>query len=226
MSILQKLFTALRGHATEAGQAVVDANGLTIFRQELIDSRKALSSSKSSLTEIMAKEAAAKREADRLNAEVEKYTKHAKAALDKGDEGLALEVAGKIGDITTQAKRQSALSEQYGKSVKSLKGTIRATQRKIEGLEVRLQTAEATDKVQKAQSAVVSSAAGSNSSLNSALESLERIENAQQEFSDRAVAAEELASEEGTGSLDKRLEEAGIVDSDSSAADILAKIKG
>ena len=35
MSILKKLFTAVRGGAREAGEAIVDANGIRIFEQEI-----------------------------------------------------------------------------------------------------------------------------------------------------------------------------------------------
>ena len=46
MSILKKLFTAVRGGAREAGQAIVDANGIRIFEQEIADAQNALQRAK------------------------------------------------------------------------------------------------------------------------------------------------------------------------------------
>jgi phage shock protein A len=61
MSILKKLFTAVRGGAREAGEAIVDANGIRIFEQEIADAQNALHRAKKSLTEVMAKEMQTKR---------------------------------------------------------------------------------------------------------------------------------------------------------------------
>ena len=54
MSIFTKLITAIRGGATEAGQAVVDTQAIRILEQELRDSKKALGDAKMGLTSIMA----------------------------------------------------------------------------------------------------------------------------------------------------------------------------
>ena len=40
MSIFKKIITAVRGGATEAGEAIVDANSTRIFEQEIRDSEK------------------------------------------------------------------------------------------------------------------------------------------------------------------------------------------
>ena len=37
MSVFKKIMTALRGGAREAGEAIVDANGIRIFEQEIKD---------------------------------------------------------------------------------------------------------------------------------------------------------------------------------------------
>lgn len=39
MNVLSKIFTAIRGGAREAGEAIVDANAVRIFEQEIADSK-------------------------------------------------------------------------------------------------------------------------------------------------------------------------------------------
>ena len=56
MTILKKLFTALKGGAREAGEAIVDANSIRIFEQEIRDAEHQLQKAKSDLTEVIAKE--------------------------------------------------------------------------------------------------------------------------------------------------------------------------
>ena len=54
MSIFKKLFTAVRGGATEVGEAIVDSQAIRILEQELRDSKTALNDAKTNLTAIMA----------------------------------------------------------------------------------------------------------------------------------------------------------------------------
>ena len=102
MSILKKLFTAVRGGAREAGQAIVDANGIRIFEQEIADAQNALQRAKKSLTEVMAKEMQTKRKISALDASIAEHEAYAGQALEKGNEALALEIAEKIGDFEAE----------------------------------------------------------------------------------------------------------------------------
>ena len=54
MSIFNKLLTAVRGGATEVGEAIVDSQSIRILEQEIRDSKKALNDAKTGLTSIMA----------------------------------------------------------------------------------------------------------------------------------------------------------------------------
>ena len=51
--MLSKIMTALRGKANETGQTVVDSQALRILDQEIRDSEKHLSQSKTELTRLM-----------------------------------------------------------------------------------------------------------------------------------------------------------------------------
>lgn len=105
MSILKKLFTAVRGGAREVGESIVDANGIRIFEQEIADAQNALQKAKKSLTEVMAKEMQCKRKISALNDSITEHEEYAGQALSQDNEVLALEIAEKIGDFETEKIR-------------------------------------------------------------------------------------------------------------------------
>jgi phage shock protein A len=85
---------------------------------------------------------------------------------------------------------------------------------------------KATESVQKAQVAVSSSHLGANSKMKTATESLSRIQEKQTLRSAELEAAQELAEDESSDDLEKRLAGAGIKGGSSSADDELARILG
>lgn len=225
MAILAKMFTALKGGATEAGQAVVDHQALRILDQEMRDAEKELNAAKSQLTEVMAQRKSVEREAARLRSAVAEHEDYAAKALDKGDEALATEVAERIAQFEDELKLQEQAYAQYDSGVNQLKRSIKATERNIAAMKRQVSMVKATERVQKASAAANARFSGTATSMTSAAESLERIKKRQQERADRMEAAAQLANETEGGDLERRLKEAGIVSGGGGASDVLARIK-
>lgn len=225
MSILKKLLTAVRGAASDAGEAIVDTQAIRIMEQEMRDAKKQLNVAKENLTKIMAEKMGVEREVKRLQKSVTEHEAYAMQALEKNDETLALQVADKIAELTNELETQTALLNSYSDNVKTLKQSITTTERNIKSLERELSVVKTTESVQKANAAAAAKFSGSGSSLSSASESLERIKSKQQKRSDQMKAAMELQQEQGDGDLQSKLKAAGIVNSESSGNDILARIK-
>ena len=61
MSIFRKLITAVRGGATEVGEAIIDTQAFRILEQEIRDAKRALTQSKQSLTNVVAQKIAIER---------------------------------------------------------------------------------------------------------------------------------------------------------------------
>ena len=93
--VFTKLWTALRGGVREIGDAVVDANGVLIFEQEIKDAEADIASAKKNLTEVMARRMQADRKVTELTEAITEHEGYAEKALEKSDEALALEVATK-----------------------------------------------------------------------------------------------------------------------------------
>lgn len=225
MGLFNKMLTAIRGGAREVGESIVDANGIRIFEQEIKDAENELEKAKRDLTSVVAKEMEAKRNVANLRDNIVKHEKYAKDALEQSNEELALEVAEKISELTSQLSTQIKAEESFKNHAKKLKSLIKKTQKSLANMKRQLVMVKTTDSVQKATTAITSNYASSNSKLLSAKESLDRIQKRQQDLDDRLVAGNDLYDEfEGKG-LEDKLREAGIVENDNSAKDILDKLR-
>ncbi len=226
MSILEKIFTAIRGGAREVGEAIVDKNSVRIFEQEIRDAEDKLNQAKRDLTEVMAKEMQAARKIESLKAEVERHEGFAAQALEKGDESLAMEIAEKIVELQSELDEQERARKSFAAHVERLKGMIKKTGKTLTDMKRQLVMVKTTESVQQATTAINNNYASSGSRLLSAKESLDRIRQRQQDLDDRLAAGEQLKGELEGENLQARLEAAGIVsNSNKQAQDVLARLK-
>jgi len=225
MGLLKKIFTAIRGGATEAGEAFVDANSIRILEQEIKDADNHITKAKQDLTTVIAKEMAASREIESAKAKISEYEGYAVTALDKGDEALATEIAEKIATIESELAQQQEAQANFAAHAERLRELVKKTERTLAEYKRQLTMVKTTDSVQKATSAISDSFSNSNSKIMSATESLERIKAKQREFDDKLKAAETLDSENSDTSLEAKMKEAGIGPQTSSASSVLDRIK-
>ncbi|PAT42574.1 PspA/IM30 family protein [Vandammella animalimorsus] len=225
MSVWNKLITALRGGAHEAGQALVDGQALRILDQEIRDADADLRKSKEALAEIIAKEKLARGKLEQSAKKIAEYEGYAVKALDGSDEALALEVAGKIASLETVRDEEQAQAEQFAHSASQLRQAIAQAEAHIRRLKQQADTVKATENVQRAQATVAERYSGGQSRVQTALDSLERIKQKQAERGARLQAAAELAQENAEDALDARLRQAGISPDAHSASSVLARLK-
>ena len=225
MASWNKLVTALRGAAHEAGEAVTDSQALRILDQEIRDADNDLNKSKEALAEIMAKQRLAASRLQQTRAKVAEYEGYAVKALDTSDEALALEVAGKVAVLETQQGVEQAQLEAYTQSVEQLRAAIQTAQANIKRLKQQADTVKATESVQRAQATVAGRYTGSQSRVQTALDSLERIKQKQAERGARLQSAAEIAQSSSEDALDAKLRAAGIVASQASAQSVLERLK-
>ncbi|NVF15152.1 PspA/IM30 family protein [Vreelandella maris] len=223
--MLSKIMTALRGKATETGQTVVDSQALRILDQEIRDSENHLSQSKTELTRLMGQRQLNSNKADTLESKIAELEKSAEAALDKGEEALAVEVAERMVALQDDLEAERAIVSEYDASIEKLRGAIRGTDNQLRQLKQQVSVVKATESAQKAQSAVASRHSGQNSAMSSAMESLDRIKERQQLNSAQMQAADDMAAEESGSSLEARLKAAGIGGQERKADDVLARLK-
>ena len=225
MSIWAKVATAVRGGVSEAGEAIADNQALRILDQEIRDAENGLSKSKEALTGIIAKRKLADKKVEGLKSSLTEYEGYAMQALDKGDEELANEIAGKIAGFETELMAEEGVAKSFAGSESQLRKAVTHTAANLKRLKQQVDTVKATETVQKAQAAVAARHSGTGSSMRSALDSLERLKNKQAERAAKFEAASELAESTEEVSLDDKLKAAGIVGGGASGGDVLARLK-
>jgi len=225
MSIFSKLITALRGGATEVGQGIVDIQAIRILDQELADSKTAQDEAKSNLTVIMAEKMGMARKIKALNFTIKEHEDYVIQAKEIDDEGLALDVASTIAEFESEMNIQQGIFEGYESKVLRMKKMIRQTECNIQAMEREISVVKSTEKVQKANELAAEKLSGSNSALNLATESLEKIQLRQQMREDQITAALELETAEKESGLKQRLKNAGVINIDSSASSVLERLK-
>jgi len=225
MSIWAKVATAVRGGVSEAGEAIVDSQALRILDQEIRDADNALLKSKESLTGIIAKRKLAEKKVESMKSSLAEYEGYAIQALDKEDETLATEIAGKIAGMETELLGEEGLAASFANSEAQLRRAVAQTEANLKRLKQQVDTVKATETVQRAQAAVSARHSGANSSMRSAVDSLERLKTQQEERAAQFEAANELAGSTEEVSLEDKLKAAGIVDGGAKSGDVLARLK-
>ena len=225
MSVWKKLVTAFKGGVTEAAESVVDNQAVRILEQEIREAKEELRKSDHARTQILAKTKLSQQKVDGFKTSIAEYEEHARKAIDT-DRQLALDCAQRVSELTEQMEAEQSYLDQFKKSETQLANNISQAKSNLRRLEQQIDMVKATESVQKAQVAVSSRHMGANSKMKTATESLQRIQEKQKLKAAELEAAEELAADESTDDLEKRLKEAGVKGGKSSAEDELSRILG
>ena len=225
MNLWSKMLTALRGGMNEAGEAVVDTQALRILDQEVRDASGELKLSKESLVAIIAQQKVAEQKVNTLKASITEYEGYAIKALEKDDDVLALEIAEKIAELENLQVSEAEAVDGFSASANSLKAAIASADNNIKRLKQQIDTVKATESVQRAQESVSQRYAGSNTKLQTAMDSLERIKQKQTLNAAKLQAAEELHANTSEQSLQDKLHKAGITNQGQQAKDVLERLK-
>ncbi len=225
MSLWRKIFTMFRARATEAGEAVVDANALRILDQEIRDASEALRKSRDDLTTMMAQRKLSFNKVQPKQNKIAEYSGFIEQLLDRGDEALAREVAQKLADLERETEADVQLLGQFDSNIEILKKSILQAEGTISRLKQQVDSVKATENVQRAQAALASQHSGTNTALRTATDSLERIKQKQLERAAKFDAAKELEHFGGDHDLQAKLATAGLLENSSSADSVLARFK-
>src|SRR3990167_2143668 len=175
MSIWSKLSALFRGTAHDGAQTIVDANALRILDQEIRDADNAQGKARDELAKLVARRRSLETEVAGLTDQIRKYEASARAAMGKGDQALALEVAQRIADLEKDATQKSGQMTELRAAEEKLRMVISQTDVKIEALRREIEIVKVNESVQKAQAAVISRSGSASGVVGSAADSLKRI---------------------------------------------------
>ena len=225
MGVLRDMMTALRGGASEVGEAIVDANAIRILEQEIRDAESAIGSAKQSLTRMKSAEIKLKREIATLDADAADYEQKAVAALNAGEEALATEVAERIAELESERGEKSSEQAALDVEVRKIHAMIKARERTIQKNKRELDKVRTVQELQRATESVSRNFAATGSSEHRVSKALERVKAKQEGWKDRMEAGEWLEGQEAGSDIDAKLRAKGIGASGGGASDVLARLK-
>ena len=226
MGVLRDMLTALRGGASEVGEAIVDANAIRILEQEIRDAEAAIGSAKQSLTRMKSSEIKLKRDMATLDADVADYEQKAVAALNAGEEALATEVAERIAELESDRNDKGSEQAALDAEINKIHAMIKARERTIQKNKRELDKVRTVQELQRATESVSRNFAATGSSSHRVSAALERVKAKQENWQDRMQAGEWLEGEEAGDDIDAKLRAKGIGASGSGGAnDVLARLK-
>ena len=208
--LVRKLFTLLRAYEVDAGQAVIDSHALKILEQELRDAASGVAQATRELTSLMAHEIAARRRHEAAVQRVHEYEGFAAGALGKGDEVLARQCAEVVAAAEAERDRHVQDLDVTQRHIAGLRAGIAKADARIAEIRREWLAARSRAALQRATGALAQYSDGVSSALAAAEETLARIGELQTSAADRMAAAEQLADEKSSASLDRRLAEAGL----------------
>ncbi|MFU2329205.1 PspA/IM30 family protein [Pseudomonas sp. NFX98] len=224
-SIWSKLFTALRGGATEVGEAIVDQQALRILDQEIREADSALASARRELVTIMAKHKLSADRVSEYNAKIKDLESKAMAAIQANREDLAMEVAEAISTLTNELDVEQKQATEFGTYAENMRKDINKAEARIKSLRQQVDMAKARESVQKAQVSASIASGGANGKLETAVGTLNRLQAKQQQRAAELNAQDELAEASTGNDLERKLREAGITPNEGSANAILERLK-
>lgn len=224
-SIWSKLFTALRGGASEVGEAIADQQALRILDQEIRDADNALANAKRELVTIMAKHKLSAERVSQFNAKIKDLESKAMAAIQANREDLALEVAEAISTLTNEHDAEQKQAAEFGAYAEKMRKDITKAEARIKSLRQQVDMAKARESVQKAQVSASIASGGANGKLETAVGTLNRLQARQEQRAAELEAHDELADASTGNDLERKLREAGITPDQGSANAILERLK-
>ena len=226
MGILKNILKAVRGGASEVGEAIVDANAIRILEQEIRDAESAIGKAKQSLTTLKASEIKLKRELNSLQSDIGDYESKALQALNTGNDTLALEVAERIAALESDANEKATEHSSLSAQVNKINEMVRQREKTIQKNGRELEKIKTVEQLQKATSTMSTNFAATNASDHRVAKALERVKTKQGQWEDRMDAGEWMAEQNSGDELDEKLKAAGIgANSNTGANSVLERLK-
>lgn len=226
MSLLTKLFTALRGGATEIGQAIVDTQDIRILEQEVRDGEAKLAKARADLATLMGKESVSRGKLEQMKVKYEQDVAILERLVAENREpGLQEELAGRIATLETAIQDEANTFTEYGRTRAMLESTIKALSDKIAQVKRDVDKVKVTASVQSAQKAIMAQGQGIASSVGGAAATLQRIKEKQEGLAAQFQAQQQIEDATSGKDLDRRLAAAGVTSGPGTAASVLARAR-
>ncbi|MBY0225589.1 MAG: PspA/IM30 family protein [Hyphomicrobium sp.] len=223
---MKMVTTLLRGAASEAEEALFDANAIRVLEQQLRDAAGSLEHARRELACAMAHQASEERAVSALEERIGALEAATRDALDAAREDLATEVATVIAATEDERTLRKASVEKFAADVRRLKQLSEDGRLRLADLRRGLEMARAQEALRRAGANGRQALSVGTGALRQAEATLVRIRDVQAREEDVAAALDELDSRESGRDLTDRLAAAGFGSvKKTNPADVLARLK-
>jgi phage shock protein A len=219
-----RLKTLMRGQARVSMEQIVNANEMLLLDQQLYETEQSLRDARRQLARLMAEQKLNRRRSDELAGQIRYYENGARQALAASEETLALDIGKRLADL----EQQQARLEQQGIALNQQEAEY---QRFIQQAADQLKTLRHEQSLARSQEALFGQSRsreaqgrGLAERLSDSKQTLQHIQQRQEEC--RLLWHSEIHCDWQTGdskmdSLDKRMADAGIGDSQTERARVI-----
>ncbi|MEM9716700.1 MAG: PspA/IM30 family protein [Pseudomonadota bacterium] len=221
--MFKQIFTLVRGRSVDSAEAILDANALTLLRQQIRDAARCVEQSRKALATVMAYSEREKAALAALNEKIADLEIRAQDALAKDDEDLARDAAITIAHLEDERDATSQTIANYTAEIARLRDHLSKSQGVLTQLKRGQRIAEANDKAHRAHGQITTL---QSSNLEEAAATLKRLQDRQAHSDATMAAMEQLSAPENADAMSDRLANAGYgAPKQSSADDVLARLK-
>lgn len=200
------LTTLVRGRSAEVLEGIGDANAIAILKQQIRDASAGVISAQQAVAVVMAYQAREQKTHSRLETQMGELEQRAIAALEKGEEQLASEAAGRIAELEQELASSKQALDHYSAESTKLREQLSLCQKRLRELQRGKQLVDAAERTQKLSGSIPN---GALSSLREAEATLERLKQRHEDALNVETALTELDVEQRASSLVSRLADAG-----------------
>lgn len=221
--MFKQFATLLRGRAFEAATVVTDRHALPILRQQIRDCAHAVQMSRKAVAIAMAQNEQEKKQHDRLSHQIADLETRTLDALQQDREDLARDAAETIAHLEAERDVSTQAQARFDAEIARLRTVLREAETRLRQLQRGQRLATATDKTQRLQQVAPDSGL---STLREAEDTLQRLQERQNEMDATARAMTELETAGSAENVRDRLAEAGCGQPlRSSTDDVLERLK-
>ena len=204
--MFKQLVTLVRGQSNEASQSMLDANALSLLRQQMRDAAQGVSKSRKAVAVVMAYAEREKASLTRLEAQIADLEARALDALEQDCVDLASEAAGTIAQLEAERDTTRKVIEAYQTQILRLKQCLTENETCLREMKRGQHLAEANDKAQRLSGVMQS---GYINDLKDAEATLKRLQERQEHAEATATAMVELSADTSAESMTEKLADAG-----------------
>ncbi|MDG1432029.1 MAG: PspA/IM30 family protein [Paracoccaceae bacterium] len=204
--MFKQIMTLARGRVSDGSQSILDANSMSLLRQQIRDAAQGVGKSRKAVAVIMAHAEREKASLTRVESQIADLENRALRALENGREDLASEAAEAIAKLEIEHSTTQKAIATYETQIERLKVCLTESEHCLRDMKQGQYLAEAKDKAQRLSGLTPS---GTNNDLKDAATTLKNLQKRQEHADATAAALVELSIDDCTEDLVERMAAVG-----------------